>query len=218
MLSAPTIFIGLCFLCLLYDDLHQPIMTEASKVDTGKITFDRNLATFKDNNVSLLGVRYDGKPLILSITGMIFGNAMRGADEYGGKWGFQFQPTHSEGNPLIGLEQTILNCDLLAVKEKIAKYTRKDWLNSDLKTNIKMPVNKDGKFKFESNRVLTIDNVTEEITEQTIVTLAGTIGFYFSDDKETYGMYFTLKNLKFEKTKRAPVKHAPSTAEVGVQA
>jgi hypothetical protein len=59
---------------------------------------------------------------------------------------------------------------------------------------------------------LTQDTLHVDLKKATPVTLTMAPGFYFSDENESYGLYLTLKHLKFDEAVEWPMRKKALTA------
>ena len=167
-------------------------------------------------------VRYPTRQLLLYLHGSVAQAPDQAPMEYGGDWSFYFKPDASDIANLAALEELLEPSSLqsqrlleqLDAKEAITRFELKAAMNDNHHLRIKLKKDEDG-WKFTCNSGMTLETMQEDLKKGTAVTLTVAPGFYFNESGERYGLFLTLKELKFAdamdlpmrpKSKMAPVK------------
>lgn len=171
------------------------------------------------------GIRYPTRQLQLYVHGLVAQAPEQASAEYGGGWSFWFQPNQEDIHNLLRLEELL--CMHSEDREKqigivgdISRYERRETLNENSHLRIKLKADDDG-WKFVCNSKLTEESLVADLAKGTSVTLTLAPGFYFSDDTDRYGLYYTLKSIKFPEVAEAPMrsrKPAATKRPLGIKA
>ena len=167
-------------------------------------------------------VRYPTRQLLLYLHGTVAQPPEQAPMQYGGDWSFYFKPDTADIANLAALEELLEAnqpqserlLEHLNAKEAISRFEVKGAMNDNHHLRIKLKKDDDG-WKFTCNSGMTLDTMEEDLKKGTPVTLTVAPGFYFNESAERYGLFLTLKELKFSdamdlpmraKSKLAPVK------------
>jgi hypothetical protein len=93
----------------------------------------------------------------------------------------------------------------------LAKYELRETLNDNAHIRIKMKMDENG-WKFTSNAPITEETLAADLRQGTPITITVAPGFYFSDDNDRYGLYLTLREIKFPEAVEAPMRPKGKTS------
>lgn len=149
-------------------------------------------------------VRYPARQLLLYVHGTVAKGPEKADEQYGGQWSFYFSPDSADLDGLCRLEELLQpsgpNSQRLLEEVEFADlakhYEFRETLNENNQLRIKLR-KQDMDWKFNCSAPMTEDTVQEDLKKGTSVTLTLAPGFYFSDSNNRYGLYLTLKELKF---------------------
>lgn len=105
-----------------------------------------------------------------------------------------FEPTLTQLDPLLALDQNVRLDALKVTPGEFNKYSRRSTLNAEHQLKIKLPLNGEGDWKFStSDPTFTPD--TALLQPGAPLTLTLTAGMYFDEGNDRYGVFYTLKHL-----------------------
>lgn len=130
----------------------------------------------------------DERELLLNVTGTFASNLMHG--DYG--QGFFFAPSAADLPLLEKLES-------LAIENLPEEYTQRITLNSKRQINVKVKYDKQENLKFIAP--FEKEDIDKEISRNRACKLSFNPGFYFSEEKKTYGLYYALNEMSFPEAK-----------------
>lgn len=168
---------------------------------------------FKQHGMHFVSLRYPSRQLQLYLHGTVDDAPQASNPEYGGQWSFMFKPSMEDLPNLTKLEElfqpTSTEHERLMedLEADFSKYEFRETLNDEHLLRIKLRTDDvTGGWKFTSNATLTEESLPADLKKGTPVTLTVAPGFYFSDDTERYGLYLTLKDLKFDEAVNLPMR------------
>jgi hypothetical protein len=165
----------------------------------------------KDEDVEMrfCAVRYPTRQLMLYLHGTVAEAPSQSSLEYGGMWSFYFKPTASDLEALEKLENLLVGeegarvCKEIGYEDVLSHYEQRETLNENFYLRIKLKRDDEG-WKFTCSSDMTLDTVEQDLKKGTKVTLTIAPGFYFNESDNKYGMFLTLKELKFDEQYEAP--------------
>jgi len=163
-----------------------------------------------EEGMHFASLRYPTRQLQLYMHGHVAQAPEQAHSDYGGGWSFWFKPASEDVANLIKLEDLLVQYPTKLDLE-INRYERRETLNDNSHLRIKLKRDEDG-WKFTTNTKLTEDSLTADLAKGTPVTLTLAPGFYFSDDVGRYGLYYTLKEVKFPEAVEAPMRATKKAA------
>lgn len=184
-------------------------MHKIELINFNNINVNEPLLPFAQNGMHFLGIRYPSRQLQLYLHGHVAEAPAQSPEEYGGEHYFYFQPDSTDVPNLAKLEELLQGDQsgrlLEGLDLDLSKYEFRETLNDNHQLRIKLKQDENG-WKFTSNSKLTVDSLEADLKKGTPVTLTVAPGFYFSDDNEKYGLYLTLKELKFDDAAELPMR------------
>lgn len=204
-----------------YWDIKRPVvdqnkMQKINAVDTSKITLVRN--KFEPEGTVLYDLKYEKKPFSIYSFGLVDSPALNSTN-FGDKWDFKFKPPAEDYTGLGDVDVfdfgSLLDQDL---------GVHRSFLAPGYIMTIKLGQKK-GLFGFANNVGLTKENINEYLVAGKGVTIIGHLSLYVrsaatisttddqgviteSEQPASYGLYFTLDDLQFEKAEVTPLKKA----------
>ena len=179
-------------------------MQKIVSVDTSKITLVKN--KFEPEGSVLFDLKYDNKPMTVYSFGMVDSPFLKSTN-FGEKISFKFKPPAEDYSGLGELD--VFDYGSLVDLEAC---THRSFLEANYILNIKLGQRKTGVFHFANNVGLTVDNLSEFLVPGKPVTIIGSLGLYVrtatAETPGSYGLYFTLSDLQFEKAESVPLKKA----------
>lgn len=168
---------------------------------------------FQTTGMHFVGLRYPSRQLQLYLHGHVEEAAQQGNPEYGGQWSFMFKPSPEDLPNLTKLEELFQPTSseherlMEDLEADFSKYEFKETLTDEHLLRIKLRTDPTtGGWKFTSNATITEDSLPADLKKGTPVTLTVAPGFYFSDESEKYGLFFTLKDIKFDEAVDLPMR------------
>ena len=164
---------------------------------------------FDETGMHFASLRYPTRQLQLYLHGHVVEAPQQAPVEYGAGWSFWFKPSSEDVPNLEKMEElltTPTGAQLLeGMEADLTKYELRETLNDNSHVRIKLKRDEDG-WKFTSNARITEDTMAADLQKGTPVTVTVAPGFYFSDENNRYGLYLTLKELKFSEAVEAPMR------------
>jgi hypothetical protein len=163
----------------------------------------------KETGNHYFSVRYPSRQLQLYMHGQVVSAPEQAPVEYGGLWSFLFQPAAEDVPNLVRLEELLTDEKGLEYVQDynvdLAKYEFRPFLNDDSLARIKLRADENG-WKFLVNSEMTEQTLAADLKKGTSITITVAPGFYFSDESERYGLYLTLKEIKFPDAAETPMR------------
>ncbi len=185
-------------------------MHKLELINFEKIRLNDPRPAFTETGMHFMSVQYPTRQLQLYMHGHVAEAPEEAPVEYGGGWSFWFKPSSEDLPNFEKLETLLTENAALAEQVDLAKYELRETLNNNMHVRIKLRRDEDG-WKFTSNTKITQETLPVDLQKGTPVTLTVAPGFYFSDDNERYGLYLTLKELKFTEAIEAPMRNKGKT-------
>jgi len=184
-------------------------MQKVTAVDTSKITLVKN--KYEPEGTVLYDLKYEKKPFTIYSFGLVDSPALKSTN-FGEKWDFKYKPPAEDYSGLGELDVFdyggLLDQDL---------GVHRSFLAPGYIMTVKLGQKK-GAFGFANNVGLNFDNVNEHLIAGKPVTIIGHLSLYVREGvaatenepavEGSYGLYFTLTDLQFEKVEAAPLKKA----------
>lgn len=164
---------------------------------------------FQETGMHFASLRYPTRQLQLYLHGFVAEAPEQAPAEYGGGWSFWFKPASEDVPNLERLEELLTTETGMKLLEgtdaDLSKYELRETLNDNSHLRIKLKRDEDG-WKFTANAPVTEDTLAGDLRKGTPVTITVAPGFYFSDENDRYGLYLTLKDIKFTEAAETPMR------------
>lgn len=159
----------------------------------------------EEADMRFVNVRYPTRQLLLYVHGTVAKAPEKADDQYGGQWSFYFSPSSTDLDGLCRLEELLQPngpnsgrlLEEIEFPELAKHYEFRETINENNQLRIKLR-RQDLEWKFTVSSPMTEETISEDLKHGTPVSLTLAPGFYFSESSQRYGLYLTLKELKFD--------------------